>query len=66
MSPSHQGGEVGVGCCKAVFPALQGGPHNATIGALAFQLREVRGRASEIRCEEQERHHLSSFCGVLW
>ena len=27
---------------KAVFPALQGGPHNATIGALAFQLREAR------------------------
>jgi len=25
----------------AVFPALQGGPHNATIGALAVQLREV-------------------------
>lgn len=26
---------------EAVFPALQGGPHNATIGALAFQLREA-------------------------
>merc|ERR1719401_2647827 len=25
----------------AVFPALQGGPHNATIGALAVQLREA-------------------------
>jgi len=25
----------------AVFPALQGGPHNATIGALAVQLKEV-------------------------
>lgn len=30
-----------------MFPALQGGPHNATIGALAFQLREVAG--SEFR-----------------
>ncbi|CAE8637524.1 unnamed protein product [Polarella glacialis] len=25
----------------AVFPALQGGPHNATIGALAVQLKQV-------------------------
>ena len=33
---------------EAVFPALQGGPHNATIGALAFQLKQAadgqRGR----------------------
>ena len=29
---------------QAVFPALQGGPHNATIGALACQLREAAGR----------------------
>ena len=26
---------------EAVFPALQGGPHNATIGALAFQLKQA-------------------------
>lgn len=26
----------------AVFPALQGGPHNATIGALAHQLKQVK------------------------
>ena len=30
-----------VGAAQAVFPALQGGPHNATIGALAFQLRQA-------------------------
>lgn len=36
---------------NAVFPALQGGPHNATIGALAFQLREVAGPEFREYCE---------------
>ncbi|CAK9091098.1 Serine hydroxymethyltransferase 5 (AtSHMT5) (Glycine hydroxymethyltransferase 5) (Protein EMBRYO SAC DEVELOPMENT ARREST 36) (Protein EMBRYO SAC DEVELOPMENT ARREST 37) (Serine methylase 5) [Durusdinium trenchii] len=35
----------------AVFPALQGGPHNATIGALAFQLREVASPEFKDYCE---------------
>merc|ERR1719487_2398681 len=33
--------ELGRRIDDAVFPALQGGPHNATVGALAVQLREV-------------------------
>ncbi|CAK9064719.1 unnamed protein product [Durusdinium trenchii] len=36
---------------NAVFPALQGGPHNATIGALAFQLREVASPEFKDYCE---------------
>jgi len=36
---------------NAVFPALQGGPHNATIGALAVQLRAVAAPAFARYCE---------------
>jgi len=36
----------------AVFPALQGGPHNATIGALAVQLREVATPAFRQYCAD--------------
>jgi len=36
----------------AVFPALQGGPHNATIGALAFQLQQVQTPAFKKHCED--------------
>eukprot|EP00445_Apocalathium_hangoei_P067590 CAMPEP_0204139248 /NCGR_PEP_ID=MMETSP0361-20130328/18375_1 /ASSEMBLY_ACC=CAM_ASM_000343 /TAXON_ID=268821 /ORGANISM="Scrippsiella Hangoei, Strain SHTV-5" /LENGTH=548 /DNA_ID=CAMNT_0051093045 /DNA_START=22 /DNA_END=1668 /DNA_ORIENTATION=- len=36
---------------NAIFPALQGGPHNATIGALAVQLREVATPEFRTYCE---------------
>ena len=63
--------QVGFGCCEAVFPALQGGPHNATIGALAFQLREVRSRVKFLTFDVKSKkyiiiHHSSSFSIVLW
>ena len=31
---------------NAVFPALQGGPHNHAIGGVAVALRQVRGKQS--------------------
>ena len=34
---------------EAVFPALQGGPHNATIGAFAFQLQQAWHLVGEFR-----------------
>jgi len=37
---------------NAVFPALQGGPHNATIGALAAQLREVASPKFKKYCKD--------------
>ncbi|CAJ1442540.1 unnamed protein product [Effrenium voratum] len=45
---------------NAVFPALQGGPHNATIGALACQLREVA--SPEFRSYGQQ---VVANCGAL-
>jgi len=36
----------------AVFPALQGGPHNATIGALAVQLQQVASPEFRRYCED--------------
>lgn len=36
---------------NAVFPALQGGPHNATIGALAVQLKQVASPEFERYCQ---------------
>eukprot|EP00438_Fugacium_kawagutii_P027380 Skav211476 [mRNA] locus=scaffold1118:123751:127212:- [translate_table: standard] len=48
---------------NAVFPALQGGPHNATIGALAFQLREVAGPEFRDYCKQvvANCHALASY-----
>jgi len=37
---------------NAVFPALQGGPHNATTGALAVQLRQVATPAFRQYCTD--------------
>merc|ERR1712190_268105 len=37
---------------NAVFPALQGGPHNATIAALAVQLREMGTPSFQRYCQD--------------
>lgn len=42
LKNKHFGAEIKERIDMAVFPALQGGPHNHQIGALAVQLKEVQ------------------------